>query len=601
MIISRTLAGSVSLLTLAFACAPLSAQATGAAATQDCSAIADPTLRTACEQGPSSEVAGAQTIPGADDEASEEIIITGSRIRQTEFDAPNPVVSLDSANIQNAGTTNLTNFLQDIPALVGSSGSLDASGSAAGIGGVGLNLLNLRNLGVDRTLVLVDGRRHVAAVPGSSSVDVNTFPVDLIERVDVLTGAASAIYGADAVTGVVNFVLRRDFEGVQARLQAGTPAEGDATAYLGSLLVGKNFADGRGNIAVALEYGNEQALLPQDRRRFQPENFRGFYRNLADRNDDPNVPDFLPFADIRYFDSNPNGAIDVDLDFAPDFVGDGSVFDPGEYVPDIYQVGGSGTPVATYGGELIPNVERYVANVLLNYEFSDTVRAYAQGKYARVDSKSFGQPTFDFTLLVPLDNAYLPANVRDAAFAENGDFGVLVNRDNLDLGRRGERNRRETYRAVAGIVADLNDSTEVELSYVYGRSDVNSFQTNGRYNDRFFAAIDAVRDPATGNIVCRSSIAPATQSNQPFYNFQGAPFDFAGQPLSFTPGANSGCVPFNLFSQDQSQGALDFIRVDANDRSRLQQHVATIAMNGDLGDTVRLWGGPFSYALGAEY
>jgi outer membrane receptor protein involved in Fe transport len=108
----------------------------------------------------------------------------------------------------------------------------------------------LRNLGTDRTLVLVDGRRHVSSVEGSASVDINTIPEDLIERVDVLTGGASAIYGADGVSGVVNFVLKKNFEGLTGRVQAGISKYGDAGQRYATLTAGHNFGDGRGNGAL---------------------------------------------------------------------------------------------------------------------------------------------------------------------------------------------------------------------------------------------------------------------------------------------------------------------------------------------------------------
>ncbi len=541
------------------------------------------------------------------DSQEQEIVVSGTRIRTPQYDFANPVVSVEADAIQNSGITNLTQFLTELPALAGSSDSNDGSGTNAGIGGVGLNLLDLRNLGTQRTLVLIDGRRHVAAVPGSSSIDTNTIPIDLIERVDIVTGGASAIYGADAVSGAVNFVMKRDFEGLTARAQAGVSEQGDGTAYFATITGGTNFAEDRGNIALSLEYGRDDRFLREQRRRLLPQNFVTFSDNLDDIGDDPNVPDLIPYRDIRYFDSNPAGAVDVDLDFTPDFVGDGSVFDPGTYAGGIFQVGGSGTPVSTYGGELLPLIERYVANALFNYEITDNIRFFAQGKYARVDSSSEGQPTFDFTLLIPTDNAFMPANIRDAAQAAVGDFGVLVNRDNLDIGRRGESNRRETYRGVLGLVGDLTDNLDFELSYVYGRSDATIRQTRTRFNDRFFAAIDAVDEGAfltgtpNGNIVCRSNIAPAGFSDQPFYNFVSQPFAFDDQPLSFTPGPNSGCVPFNVFSETQLPGAIDFLLTDAVDRSRIQQHVISGSISGTFGDKLKLWGDEIGFAVGAEY
>jgi outer membrane receptor protein involved in Fe transport len=160
-----------------------------------------------------------------------EIVVTGSRIARPEIDSPSPVVSISSATLEQSGRTNLTDFLVQNPALLGSTTSANQSGSTASFGGAGTNLLNLRNLGSNRTLVLVDGRRHVAGLPGTAAVDINTIPKDLIESTEILTGGGgSAIYGADGVSGVVNFKLKRDFEGLRVRGQAGA-TEGGATSH----------------------------------------------------------------------------------------------------------------------------------------------------------------------------------------------------------------------------------------------------------------------------------------------------------------------------------------------------------------------------------
>src|SRR5262245_20106206 len=156
-----------------------------------------------------------------------EVTVTGSRIARPETAFANPVVSINADAIQKSGSTNLTEFLASSPALVGSVQGSRTGGSQTNFGETGLNLLDLRNLGTDRTLVLVDGRRHVAAEAGSAAVDIDAIPTDLIEAVDVLTGGASAIYGADGVSGVVNFRMKRDFDGISARVQAGTSRHGD--------------------------------------------------------------------------------------------------------------------------------------------------------------------------------------------------------------------------------------------------------------------------------------------------------------------------------------------------------------------------------------
>src|SRR6188768_2483962 len=168
----------------------------------------------------------ADAAAGHDDEV---IVVTGSRIARPELALPNPVVALGAANLEQSGKVNVTDFLADQPALIGSQTStLSAGSNLANAQEVGVNFLNLRNLGVNRTLVLVDGRRHVAGSPGTAAVDINTIPTDLVQSVDILTGGASAIYGADGVSGVVNFILQRDFEGLRVRGQTGISQRGDA-------------------------------------------------------------------------------------------------------------------------------------------------------------------------------------------------------------------------------------------------------------------------------------------------------------------------------------------------------------------------------------
>ena len=206
---------------------------------------------------------GATSALAAEAEQIEAVIVSGSRIRANEFDAPTPTTSLSAEAIANAGVTNLTDFLRQQPALVGSYDTTRSTNDF--IGSNGLNLLNLRNLGRDRTLVLVDGRRHVAQLPETASVDINTIPTDLIERVDVVTGGVSAVYGADAVSGVVNFVMKKDFEGLIGRVQYGAGQGGTPEDVQASMTAGFNFADGRGNLSGSLSHTREGRLRSTDR------------------------------------------------------------------------------------------------------------------------------------------------------------------------------------------------------------------------------------------------------------------------------------------------------------------------------------------------
>lgn len=198
-----------------------------------------------------------------DEEETNRVVITGSRIsRDPNLASASPVQSIDSTAIRQTGEFSIADVVNDIPALFSSStseGSVD-SGFADGA-----NVLSLRGLGSRRTLVLVDGRRHVAGVGGQSAVDVGSIPNKLIERVDVLTGGASAVYGADAVTGVVNFILKDDYEGLDIDVQTGISSESDGQQNTFSLLWGKNFDDNKGNVTVAFDYRKDDGVLVSDR------------------------------------------------------------------------------------------------------------------------------------------------------------------------------------------------------------------------------------------------------------------------------------------------------------------------------------------------
>lgn len=193
----------------------------------------------------------------------EEVVITGSRItRDPNTLAAQPVQSLNADDIQLSGEFAIADVLNDVPALFSSTtseNSLDTGTQA------GTNVLNLRGLGANRTLTLVDGRRHVAGISGVQSVDVGSTPTQLIERVDVLTGGASAIYGADAVTGVVNFVLKDDYEGFEVDLLTGVSSDGDANQSSLSLTWGDNFLDNRANLTIAVDYRTDKGLQAGER------------------------------------------------------------------------------------------------------------------------------------------------------------------------------------------------------------------------------------------------------------------------------------------------------------------------------------------------
>ncbi|MFD1950390.1 TonB-dependent receptor domain-containing protein [Sphingomonas arantia] len=196
--------------------------------------------------------------------SGEEVVVTGSRLASNPNSvSASPVVSISADELRKTGQNDIAETLREIPALISSQTVADSIDR--GSGGVGQATLDLRGLGANRTLVLVNGRRHVSGVTGTQAVDIATIPSQLIDSVEVLTGGASAVYGADAVTGVVNFKLKDDYDGMSLRSQMGVSDKGDGRTFVVEGLVGRNFAEGRGNITFSGSYANDQEIQYGDR------------------------------------------------------------------------------------------------------------------------------------------------------------------------------------------------------------------------------------------------------------------------------------------------------------------------------------------------
>jgi iron complex outermembrane recepter protein len=521
-----------------------------------------------------------------------EIIVTGSRIARPELSVANPIVAISAELIENSGKTNLTDIIIRNPALTSSIGGSLAGGADALFGEVGANFLDLRNLGVERTLVLVNGKRHVAGIPNSAAVDVNSIPQDLIEKIDILTGGSSAIYGADGVSGVVNFVLKRNFEGLIARGQSGISGKGDAGTQSGSVTAGTNFANDRGNVAFSYEYSNTKRLS-SFARDFSGNPLKNFalLRNRADFPDTLGVPDRILYNNLSWADSAPDGAIDLDLDGIPDFTGSGLAYDRGNPIPSSggRAQGGSNTPTAGYFGDLYPATKKHSVNLLTSFEFSPAFRFFAEGKYIRTKAFSVGQPSFDFFTFLAPDNAFLNARFGAGAAPK----GALLSRDNFDLGIRGESVKRSTQRIVVGFEGVLSENAKYEISYVNGKTRASNMQTSNLIGDRYFAALDAVQDPATGRIVCRSTLDP---------NGNIDPSNYDRPATTFTTGASSACRPLNFLGNGvASSEALAFVLANNTNRAKVGQQVVSGSISGDFDAIFRLPGGSLGFAVGGEY
>ena len=419
----------------------------------------------------------ASPAPQSDlDQASDlgEIVVTGSRIRRNVADAPTPIIQVSQEEILSTGQTSVIDYLATIPALSNSQVPSDTTGSSLNTGG--LSLANLRSLGANRTLTLVDGRRHVGSSGGELSVDIDSIPRLLIQNVEIVTGGASSVYGADAVSGVLNFILRKDFEGLEIDANYGQINDnGEATRRV-SVLAGKNLLDDRLNIYGHAEYEkiDEVQSLDIDWIRRGPirlgidnDPTTAQYDGLLDAGVfyGVNRLDILPWGqttlanlqrpsdltnpNVPYQDCFPRGGFSYAANCfgimpGKTFVYDGSTGREANFgqrvgntgINRVYNIGGDGMPLGEVAGySRIPESESQRYQVGLNFQITDEIAFNASAKYVTEDTYMRGQPTFfDIDLdndsyaanatnsiwgtsafdLRWEDNAFLPQNIRDA-------------------------------------------------------------------------------------------------------------------------------------------------------------------------------------------
>lgn len=578
-------------------------------------------------------MATAQTnAPTADE--TDEIVVTGSRIAvDAATQAASPVVSIGAVDIKTSGQTDITALLRESPAL---QGSLPGTFSAFNGGALGVGQLNLRGLGTERTLVLENGRRHVAGVQGTGAVDVNTISTALLDRVDILTGGASSIYGSDAVTGVVNFILRDggSFDGLELRAQTGISGDWDAEEVLVSLATGTEFASGRGDIVFAAEYNSTESVTA-DRRDFAGSGLASFVANgpalsaaLGISEDFANtfvtnrtLPISSEFGVIALGTADappsafgyvagsggvPGCGIEIgDAAFAGCQVfRDGQLrpYNPGQVFINAFEaIGGDAVPADPDIEIILPEVERFVMNVNTSYDLADTVTFFADAKYAFSSTVESNQVNgFNDDIPIALDNPFIPAALRsqiDTLIAEGEEPLLVVSRDVLDINALPRPTaERATFRAVTGFTGEIDSlGIDWELSYNYGRTDADITNSRTRLEDRFFAAIDAVVDPATGEVVCRSDIADDPSIPGP---------DFPaidGEFQTFAPGDGQ-CVPINILGGNSiTAEAADFSFVPTVSSNRVVQQVFLATIVGDTEAFFDLPAGPIGYAFGFEY
>lgn len=533
--------------------------------------------------------------------STDAIVVTGTRIVRPTLDSPVPLTTVTVAELTNTGDVSLGDALNDLPSLRSTYGQ---GNSTRFIGTAGLNILDLRGLGVSRTLTLVNGRRHITASPGDYLVDTNTIPVDLLERVDVVTGGNSAIYGSDAVAGVVNFIMKRNFEGFTVRGQGGISSRGDRGNYFVSATYGKNFADGRGNIAISAEYAKSNPLYFKDR-----DYLTGAYSGRCQYNqveptsapagqpvDEPGgtdgIPDTAKLCGVRNGSISDGGTVGgLGNGVFLRFDDNGNLY---RDVPDKYIGSFTGNVIGGHGstlrntGQLAAGLDRYAFNLIAHYDISDAFRPYVEAKYVHVDALQEGQPSFFQGFQMSCDNAFLtPQSLAtlqglNLCLTPNGKFPF--SRFNIDFGGRGEKHSRDTYRVVAGVEGTFNEDWRYDFSLNYGRFESKMKSLNNLVftdldgnDDGFSLAFDAVRNGA-GQIVCRVNADADPTNDKP------------------------GCVPLNMFGVGApSQEALNFVNTTSMRREKAEEFVAAASISGDFSQMFELPGGPVAFALGAEY
>jgi outer membrane receptor protein involved in Fe transport len=577
------------------------------------------------------------------------IVVTGTRIQRPNLSSPVPITSVTQEELTNQGQVSVGDALNDLPAL---RSTFSQQNSGRFIGTAGQNFLDLRGLGTNRTLVLVNGRRFVTSAVGDFSVDVDNIPQDLIDRVDIVTGGESAVYGSDAVAGVVNFILKKDFDGFRIRGQGGESTHGDRPIDFLSTTFGKNFADGRGNLAVNLEYTHAGELFFRDRAHFrnvcafEPDEDTGptgSNEGTLPQNSDGIPDNTLVCHDVFPFISNggnvavfgngqvlafePNGNLTFsrvpDQNFIP-FGGGISTTDP---------LGGS---TLRETGDLAVGRDRYSASVLGHFDVTDWFKPFVEGTFVhQIVHQEFQPSFFQGTLgnffggLVPnltCSNPFLNDQAR--TFLEdqrltcavttridtNGDGkpdttvpvldangnrifnpnGIIpINRFNVDFGARKEIDTRNTYRIVTGVTGDFNEDWHYEVSFNYG----HHHATNAQHNDLLLA--DQFGNPAG------FSLAVDAVSVDPNGNILAPGQPGFGQNIvcrSTLTDPGNGCAPIDLFGEGApSAAALAFV----NRTSHLYQAATEMDilafMSGDSSKWINLPGGPIGFSIGTEY
>ncbi len=435
--------------------------------------------------------------------ASEDVVVTGSRILRPGFDTLQAATSTDAEEIERRSYTNVLEALQDTPGFAPAASS--QIGTSQGTLGIAQSFANFFGLGSQRTLSLVNGRRFVSSntVSGSggstspgSQVDLNLIPVGLVERVETVAIGGAPVYGSDAIAGTVNVILKENYEGFQLTGQTSISERGDAGNQMVRALIGKNFAGGRGNIVLGAEYVRQDGLLLN--RRFP---FR-FLTPSGNTNPSDGISSLMVVNDLRYAPLTDGGlpytaGVPMPGRYIRDAAGNPLQFGTnGDLVPfklgapfhestvqgiPVYTNGGDGMNPAKYTSLLSPN-ERYLFNLNANFDVTDSINFFVEGSYAHTSGTKLSD-LFQFAapgilggpaISISVNNPFLTQQARSILAANGITTSFRLNRNFNDIvDRFPARSEFDVFRIVAGLKGDFKLGAENwnwDVSYNYGQS-----------------------------------------------------------------------------------------------------------------------------------
>ena len=545
----------------------------------------------------SAVLAGSATAPAfAQDEGLEEVVVTGSRIVRRDLTAASPILTIERETFQNSATVGVESVLNQLPQFVPAGSQFEGGGIQAGpTSSPGAATLNLRGLGTNRNLVLIDGRRPQ---PGNASlvVDVNTIPSAAIANVEVITGGASAVYGPDAMAGVVNFILRDNFEGLQLDLQTGQTSEGDGAESRFSALFGANAEGGRGNVMIGLDFTKRDEVFQHQ---------RDWYINGW--NDPGTVGG--GFLNPWTYGSNQvlNGITNLPTQAAVDQVFTQYGIAPGTLTPDTNILfNRDGTAFAADGGlnyrgplncwqgcgtftgiKALPNgdldqtftdaflsfpLERNSVFLKGHYDVADNVRAFAQAQFTNSEVLTRGGIPPAITIWqapIPRDGRALPADLNtllDSRAVPDADWSLYdVLAYNGPIEPENETNVRQL---MLGFEGEFGQHTW-EAYYSRGDTTITKVNHNMPVLQRYQALVAA-----------------------PNFGLGGV----GGSPGSYSIACDTGLPVFNDFTPDPQ--CLDGIEGEFTDMTDLDQNIIEVFFQGHVAD---IYAGEIRYAAGATY